>query len=191
MATAPEIPLERMNADAFLQWVEANDYGDQRYELIGGFINAMASGRLMHSRAKLRTTNALQSAADDRNLRCEAIMDGVGVKASDDEVFIPDASLYCGEDLAGDIRIVPEPVVVVEVVSPSTRAFDLGHKRAAYLAVPSIRHYLVVEPDQRVVVHHRKGEDGNIAIHLLRDGTLDLDPPGLTVAVADLLPREG
>ena len=79
---------------------------------------------------------------------------------------------------------ISDPVVVVEVVSPSSRAIDSGAKLTDYFRLPSVRHYLVVNIDARAVTHHRRGEAGDIATRILRDGTLALDPPGLTVEVA-------
>lgn len=55
-----------------------------------------------------------------------------------------------------------------------------------YVRVPSVTHYLVVDPDRRVVIHHRRGPGELIETRIASSGGLDLDPPGLTLAVADL-----
>lgn len=77
------------------------------------------------------------------------------------------------------------PVIVVEVSSPSTRRTDASEKLTGYFQVPSIHHYLMVDPDQRTVVHHRRAGDGTETA-FVQDDTLVLDPPGLELPVASL-----
>jgi Uma2 family endonuclease len=83
---------------------------------------------------------------------------------------------------------VPEPVIVLEVFSPSSRMLDGARKLTGYLSLPSVRHYVLVDADVRAVIHHARGADGTIRTALMREGDLTLDPPGFMVAVADLFP---
>jgi Uma2 family endonuclease len=76
-------------------------------------------------------------------------------------------------------------VVVVEVLSPSTAPYDQVDK-VAYFTLPSVMHYLILNPDTRRGIHHWRARDGGIQTGLLREGTLRLDPPGLEVEVAEL-----
>jgi Uma2 family endonuclease len=78
--------------------------------------------------------------------------------------------------------------VVVEVLSKSTRRVDSSIKLAGYFRVPSVVHYLLLWPESRTVVHHRRGEEGRIESAILRSGTLTLDPPGISLAVEALFP---
>lgn len=91
-----------------------------------------------------------------------------------------------GPDLADDAVEAPDPVIVVEVLSPSTAARNLRDKLIGYFQVPSIRHYLIVDLDERLVIHHARGEEGVWTTRLVRDGALRLDPPGLDIAMSDL-----
>ena len=79
------------------------------------------------------------------------------------------------------------PLIVVEVASPSSERQDTHAKLAEYFSVQSIRHYLVVLPEQGVVVHYRRNDGGAIDTHIGREGAIDLTPPGISVPVADLL----
>ena len=96
--------------------------------------------------------------------------------------YEPDAVVTCGERMGDDAIVAPNPVVVVEVLSPSTRAVDTGAKLTDYFRVPSIRHYLILRTDRRVVVHHRRLEDGGIETRLVAAGPIRLDPPSIAVA---------
>jgi Uma2 family endonuclease len=79
------------------------------------------------------------------------------------------------------------PLIVVEVASPSSERHDTHAKLVEYFSVQSIRHYLVVLPEQGVVVHYRRNDGGAIDTRIGREGAIDLTPPGMTVPVADLL----
>ncbi len=98
-------------------------------------------------------------------------------------IYEPDALVRCGEPLPDDAVRIVDPVVVVEVLSPSSRTRDTGWKLEDYFRLASVRHYLIVETGGRSVIHHRKDAAGRIETRILRGGALELDPPGLAVAV--------
>lgn len=76
---------------------------------------------------------------------------------------------------------ISDPVVVVEVLSRSTRGRDTGAKLADYFRLPSVRHYLIVRAEERVIIHHARGEDGVILTRILPDGLIALDPLGMVL----------
>lgn len=77
--------------------------------------------------------------------------------------------------------LVPAPVIVVEVLSPSTATRDTGAKLADYFRVASLRHYLIVRTDRPTVIHHRRGDGDLIETRIVTAGSLDLDPPGIAL----------
>jgi Uma2 family endonuclease len=77
-------------------------------------------------------------------------------------------------------------VIVLEVVSPSSRGIDTGAKLAGYFRLPSVRHYLVLDAEARAVVHHRRDASGSIATAILHDGALALHPPAVVIEVKEL-----
>jgi Uma2 family endonuclease len=82
--------------------------------------------------------------------------------------------------------LVPEPVIVVEVLSPSTATRDTGAKLADYFRLPSLHHYLIVRTDRPTVTHHRRGDGELIETRIVTSGTVLLDPPGITVDLAQI-----
>jgi Uma2 family endonuclease len=110
----------------------------------------------------------------------------MSVRVNERTVYEPDALVRCGTPLPGDAVEVGDPVIVVEVVSPSSRGIDRGVKLAGYFSMPSVRHYLIVDTEKRVVIHHQRGEDGRIEVRILHDGPLTLDPPGLAIDAGDI-----
>ena len=81
---------------------------------------------------------------------------------------------------------IPDPVIVVEVLSPSSKHMDTSAKLIGYFKLPSVCHYLFVDPDARRVTHHRRTASGTVVADTLTSGIIRLDPPGLTIEVPDL-----
>jgi Uma2 family endonuclease len=180
-----EIPKDKMNVLEFLTWADALP-GDSRYELDRGVPVAMAPGTAQHVRAIMAAANALAASVKSAGVPCELFVDGPGVKVDDATAYIPDVSLNCGERMPDDARFLTNPIAVVEVLSPSTKRMDKHIKLNGYFKIASIRHYAVVDLADRIVFHHRRGDDGLILTAILREGDLKLDPPGLTLPLADM-----
>ena len=185
----------RMTADEFLAWALEQPTG--RYELAAGEVIAMAPERAGHALVKLAIAMALKEAVAAAGLDCQVFPDGMAVRIDEGTVYEPDASLRCGPKLSEDAIEVPDPIVVVEVLSPSSRAQDSGAKLEAYFRLPSVRHYLIVNTRTRAVIHHARTEDGGAEgaiatrIHSAGDsaGELRLDPPGITINPAGFFAR--
>jgi Uma2 family endonuclease len=124
--------------------------------------------------------------AFERAIERAGVPDSVAVRIDKHRSYQPDALVYCGQPLPGDALEAPNPVVVVEILSPSNAMQDLREKLVGYFQVPSIVHYLIADPDDRPVIHHARGSDA-IATRILSAGSsLRLDPPGIELAVVDL-----
>jgi Uma2 family endonuclease len=187
-APLPKPPL-RMSRAEYRRWAVAQPRG--RFERVAGEVVAMAPERAAHNRVKARVWRALDAAIRSAGLPCEAFTDGMTVEIGEDHDYVPDAVVNCGDPLPADVVAAPNPVVVVEVLSPSSRSTDTGAKLAEYFRVPSVRHYLVLQAGFRQVIHHRRsGEGGSIETRVLVDGTIRLEPPGLEVAVSNFYPED-
>jgi Uma2 family endonuclease len=129
---------------------------------------------------------ALGDAISRAGLECEAFTDGMTVRIDDSTVYEPDALVRCGPRTPDESVEIPDPIIVVEVISRSSRSIDSGAKLDDYFTVPSVRHYLVVNADTGTITHHSRNESGDISSRILRAGELVLDPPGLRIEVSDL-----
>jgi Uma2 family endonuclease len=175
-----------MTVDEFIPWAMTQPKG--RFELVNGEVVAMSPERVGRTRTKGLVFVALRNAIARAGCSCEAIPDGATVRIDEHTAYEPDAMVYCGPKLSRDSVEVASPVIVVEVVSPSSRSTDAGAKFQGYFSLPSVAQYLIVDPERRAIVHHRRGGDGQIVSAALTSGTLVLDPPRIEVAVADMLP---
>jgi Uma2 family endonuclease len=171
-----------MTVDEYLAWSERQSER-WRTELINGQVVAMAPERVAHNRIKGAVYLALRRVIVEASLPCEAMTDGVAVRIDEHTAYEPDALVYCGKSLPGATMVVPNPMIIVEVLSPTTKHTDTSAKLIGYFKLPSVMHYLVIDPDARSVTHYTR--DG--VPHRLASGPLRLDPPGLVVTIEDLL----
>jgi Uma2 family endonuclease len=179
------LPKYKMTVDEFLAWA-ATEEG--RWELFDGVPVAMSPERVIHGQVKLRVANALERAIAAAGLPCQALLDSVAVRIDKHRSYQPDALVYCGPLLPGNALEAPSPMVVVEVLSPSNAMKDLRDKLVGYFQVPSVVHYLIVDPDNRLVMHHARGDGDTIATRIVGDRSIRLDPPGFDLSVSDLFP---
>jgi Uma2 family endonuclease len=158
----------------------------RRFERIEGLVVAKAPERRSHVNRNALIWLALRRAVEAAGLPFEVYPDGVTVEV-DDKDFERDAILRYGDELPGDGVSVPDPLVVVEVLSPGTRQDDLTRKMVAYFRVPSVRHCLIFWVDRRRVIHQRwRGDDEGIETPVLTAGAIRLDPPGVVVTVEEV-----
>ncbi len=174
-------PLRRMTVETFLAWAEDRPEGG-RYELVAGEVVAMSPERGRHAFVKRDSERALDDAVQAAGLNCAVFPDGMTVVVDDTTAYEPDAVVQCDAPASLDTVTVDTPLIVVEVFSPGTRSVDTGLKLAGYFRVPTIQHYLMVDPvGRRVIVHSRRGEA--IDTRILAAGPFRLDPPGLDLTV--------
>lgn len=170
-----------MDVDTFLPWAEKRG---GRWELRDGQPVMMAPERAAHALTKLSAQIALREGIHRAGLRCQLYPDGMTVRITARSAFEPDALVVCPAPADLNTLEIPNPVVVVEVLSPSTAADDHGVKLDGYFSLPSVCHYLILDPDRRVMIHHRRGHAGAIETRVLREGKAILDPPGFDADVA-------
>ncbi len=180
-----------MTVDEFLRWSQQQESG--RYELERGRVVVQQSQNIGHVQTKYQAFAALRAAVAKCQAPLYALGDGATVRIESDRAYEPDA-LVASRPMPPDESLeVPNPIIVVEVMSPSPASMrrDLTTKAIGYGLVPSILHYLVIDPAERVVLHYRRKGDMLVPPEAPAEGTLRLDPPGLEVDVEDLLVPQG
>lgn len=173
----------KMTVDEFLAWAEGQD---GRWELYNGVPYLMAPEQTGHGEVKFRVQAGLLQGIQRAGLPCHMLPDGATVRVSRHVAHEPDALVYCGPKLPRNAIEVPNPIIVVEVASPSTRKIDASLKLNGYFSLASVHHYLIVDPDGPPLLHHRRQADGTILTTIVHDGVLTLAPPGIELAVAEI-----
>ena len=181
---AQSATTKRMTAEAFLSWEQSQS---ERHAYFHGEIFAMAGGSPRHSRLASRMIARLDTALVGSPCAVHTSDLRLGLDA---EHFVyADAVVVCGplELRPGTTDVVVNPRVVVEVLSRRTEAYDRGEKQAAYLALRSVDHYVLVsQRDPRVEVYSREN-DGTFRYRVYRTGDeIALDRISVQLAVDDL-----
>ena len=176
--------MERMSADQFLS--APGRLGDGRHELVAGRVVKLAPERNKHVDDKMRVWLVLRNAVAASGLNLHVSGDGVSVRIDDTTVREPDALIQSQPDpLSTEANA---PVVVVEIVSPSSDATDNIAKLDEYLRVSTVAAYLVIDTYAgRVAVHTREDDQNSVRTQVVRAGTISLDTPPIELSVADLL----
>jgi Uma2 family endonuclease len=166
----------RMSAEDFIAW----DRGQTlKHEFVRGEVFLMAGGEDANATVALNLAMALRTHL--RGTPCRTFLSDVKLRVeAADCYFYPDVMVTCSAADAAERLVKREPVLVVEVLSPSTAAFDRGDKFADYRLLPSLREVLLVDPRTRRCDLYRKGGDGLWVLHPSLPGE------GVTLASVDL-----
>ena len=158
--------LKRMTIEEFYAWVERRP-DEERWELVDGFpVRMMAGAKRSHRVVVNNIAFALTPAARKRG--CDTATNDAGVATRSAHVRLPDVVIDCappGDDAMGTGR----PVIVVEVLSPSTRFIDQTDKLDEFRALESVRVVILVEPDIVAVKLYRREEGGEWSTEHYRD----------------------
>lgn len=175
---------QRMSAAEFLAW----DAGQTlKHEFVAGEVFAMAGGEDRNFSVALNMAIALRQHL--RGSPCRVYGSDVKLRVeAADGYFYPDLMVTCSALDAADRLIKREPVLVVEVLSPSTAADDRGAKFAAYRQLPSLAEYLLVDVDtRRCDLFRKRPEDGLWVLHPSAAGEgVHLASVGLALGADDL-----
>lgn len=144
------------------EYVELDKNSEERFEYFDGEVFSMAGGSPDHARISGRIFSLLEQKLSGS--RCEAFNSEIRIKVPDAWPYrYPDVSVVCGEpffELLLGVEILINPIVLVEVLSESTAAYDLGEKFTAYQSIESFKEYLLVSQDRPHVIHYVRQENG-------------------------------
>ena len=173
---------KRMTVDEYLVWAQERP---GRYELIDGTVRQMSPETSGHADAKVFAYMALRAAIKRAGLPYLAKPDGMTVRVAKDTVFEPDALVYAAPKVDDNDVEIPHPIIIVEVVSKSTRKYDAGFKLEGYLSLQTVQHVLLVNWVTQSILHYCRQSASSFMATSISDGILRLDPPGLEIPVAD------
>jgi len=172
----PSAAEKLMSLDEFLAWEREQP---ERYEYVDGDVKMMTGGSLDHSTIASNLWTALRDKL--RGTGCRPFRGDAKVLANNG-VRYPDLSVTCSP-ISGRDDIVPEPVVVIEILSPSTEREDRGRKKFDYFATSSIRHYALVEQDERRIDLYTRTETAWIDEIITGDAVLSLSAIGVEISL--------
>lgn len=150
--------VKRYTVEEYLALERASE---TKHEYFDGEIFDMAGASRAHNRIAANLVQQLSNALDDSP--CEVYPSDMRVKLPTGLYTYPDVSIVCSEpQFEGDRQdVLLNPMVIVEVLSPSTEAYDRGRKFRNYQTIESLREYVLVSQDRMQVEHfaRRPGSD--------------------------------
>jgi Uma2 family endonuclease len=178
-----EPATRRMTVDQFLDW---DDGTDTRYELWGGVVVAMAPPMPRHGLLASALNGEIRSALRSRPA-CRAFIEaGIALPDRNDTFYVADIAVTC-EPLRAEDRFIRNPVLIVEVLSPSTGISDRQLKLADYMSIPSVEEILLIDSQSAFAeVHHREGDRWITELVRGLEAKLVLNAVPLTVAMSEL-----
>ncbi|WP_438015684.1 Uma2 family endonuclease [Sorangium sp. So ce315] len=161
----------RKRTFSFAEYLAHEQASEAKHEHVNGEIFAMAGGTPEHGLMAVNVASVLRGQLVDRRCRVYNSDVRVRVRATGLATY-PDVSVVCGrlERDPEDENSILNPVVLVEVLSPNTEAYDRGEKFAHYQTIPSLREYVLVSHQRRRVEVLRRNDDGTWTLHDVREG---------------------
>jgi Uma2 family endonuclease len=174
--------MRGMTQAEFLAWLPTQE---RRHELVDGVPVAMAGAKRRHDQIVVNALRELSSQL--RRGRCHVFSADTAVLIPAGNVRMPDAGVDCGA-FDGDANFAAAPVLVIEVLSASTRDFDLFVKLEEYRTLPGLRHIVMVDPEAPQVVHWARDDAGSWGYTALEGLQAVLSFPDLpaTIPLAEL-----
>lgn len=155
-----------------------------KHEYLGGEVHAMAGASNRHNKVVGNVYLALGVAL--RGKPCRPFNSNTKVRIhyfNHTRFYYPDAMVVCEENRDED-QWHDRPVVILEVLSESTRRTDLAEKRDAYLTIPSLRVLIFAEADRPALIVHRRATDGGF----VREDHIGLEAVVLLPEIDSVLP---
>ncbi len=180
-------------------WLDETDYLDGedsaecRHEYVRGQVYAMSGATDSHNEVAGSLYSALRQHL--RGQKCRAYTADMKLRIgllNGTLFYYPDVMVAC-DDPPADKRYREKPVIILEVLSPSTERADTHEKLMAYRLIPSLRHYLMVRQDRWQIEHVRRlsGDDWQSSLICEADGAVALPEIGLTLTLAEIYDDTG
>ncbi|MEM9185149.1 MAG: Uma2 family endonuclease [Planctomycetota bacterium] len=178
----------RFNQLSVAEYLEGELVAEVRHEYVGGQAHAMAGTTINHGRVAGNVFAALHASLAGKP--CQPYNSDIKVRVvvspGDTRFYYPDVSVVCESNPPDDVY-QDRPVMVVEVLSPSTRRLDDGEKRDAYLTIPALGAYLLAEQDAPAVkLYRRVGDAFKAETYEGGDAVIELPEIGTRLAMADV-----
>lgn len=146
--------------EEFIAWENGQD---ERHEFVRGEVFAMVGARRVHGQVCLNLAASLK--AQLKGSRCAVFMESLKLQIGRDALVYPDVFVTCDPADLRTEQVFAAPTVVAEVLSPSTQAYDRGLKFTLYRSLPSLREYVLVDPQTREVLVFRRGAEGLFTLY--------------------------
>jgi Uma2 family endonuclease len=159
----------------YREYLELEASSEQRYEFFGGAVYAMAGGPPEHSGIAANVIQLLGTPLAGKP--CRVFTSDLRVRVLETGLAThPDVSVVCGslERDPEDSHTATNPVVIVEVLSPSTEQYDREEKFSHYRRIPSLQSYVLISQEEKRLEVFSRNADGSWTLRETRSGVLEI-----------------
>ncbi len=152
------------------EYLEIEDFSDEKHEYYKGEVFLMAGTKQLHNIVTINIITSLSIKFTGKS--CRPYGSDARIHIEENTLFTyPDVSVFCGElkTRNNDGMNNLNPIIIFEVLSPSTKAYDRGQKFELYKAIPSLQEYILVSPDELLIEAWRKTESGTWELKIITD----------------------
>lgn len=185
--------LEKISLVPIAEYLAGEELTGVKHEYVGGTIHATAGGTNRHNAIAANTLVSLGTRLRGKPCRVFNSDTKVRIELPDHTRFYyPDAMVVCRSNPPED-HFQENPVVIIEILSDSTRRIDLEEKREVYLKMPSLKILLFVEPEAPLVLLHRRRAEGGFAAETISgpDRIIPLPEIGVELPLGELYEQIG
>ena len=171
------------------QYLTIDEASPDKHQFYQGEIFAMSGGSYNHSRIAMNLGTQLQTVA---NTSCTPMTSDMRVSTPSGLDTYPDVSVHCGEpELTDNNCTLLNPVLIVEVLSKSTRDYDRGEKFNNYRSIPTLQDYLMIDSERVHVEHFQRQSDTQwlLSEYSKPEDELTLNSVGLTLSLETIYQR--
>jgi Uma2 family endonuclease len=142
------------------EYLATEELAETKHEYIDGWVRAMTGATVRHNQVTINCLYFFLRALDGK--RCQPFHSDMKLRICDQQntrFYYPDLQVICESNAPSD-QFQDTPILIVEVLSPSTRQYDLDEKLNAYLSIPSLQWYVILEQHQPSAIVMRRTEKG-------------------------------
>ena len=171
----------KLTPDEYFAWEEQQEC---RYEYVNNEVYAMTGGTVNHGQIAVNLSTILRNHLEDGG--CRVLSSDVKLQIEDSSNYVyPDISVTCDERDRPKNQFISYPCIIVEILSPSTEAYDRGNKfNNLYRRSTTLQEYVLVSSGDVAIDLYRKNEKGGWEIISHQVGDLvELQSIGLTFSI--------
>ena len=183
------VAVEKLNYMSEAEYLEFERHSTIKHEFFNGQIFAMTGASISHNRISSNINGILHRQL--RNKDCEAFVSEMRVYVPTTGLYTyPDISIVCGDPLLQDnvFDTLLNPLILIEILSPSTEAYDRGEKFQHYRSIASLREYLLIAQHQAHIDHYRLNDHNQWVLtdKVGLEATLELESISCTLPLAEV-----
>ncbi len=164
------MPFRKLSLVEFMAWEQAQP---ERHEFYRGEWFNMVGGTRGHNRIVANLSRHLGNHLEDGP--CQVFSEAMKVQVGNDAILYPDVLVSCDKKFKADELVITSPILIIEVLSPSTQRYDRSEKFAMYRRLVSLREYVLIDPETRRVEVFRPLPDGTcLYLDMTETGALTL-----------------